>query len=530
MLWKRRRLLEAGLALPFLAGKAFAQVPDRNLLSVERKPAAGTAAGVSAMKAPRRALVIGNGAYGFGSLKNPPNDARALGEQLKRTGFDVHTAVDLPRKAMLEAISAYAESLTRDKAVGLFYFAGHGVQLNYLLPTDAVIESLADIQARCVDVNAVIEGIAKAANPMNVVILDACRENPFGKDVRPEQKGLSQVDAPIGTLLAYATSPGNLASDGDGANGLYTEQLLREMQVPEAKIEDVFKRVRLAVRLRSQGQQIPWESTSLEDDFWFIPPKDLRKASDREEERAYQQQAVLWEKVKTATEPAPLEDFLRRYPSGPFSEIAQAQLDRILKLRGENKIVAVTSAQNPYTLGSATANLNYKVGDRYTYNLLDAFSKVVDQTVSHAVTDISTSEVIYDNGKLTTDFLGNIIKHWDGRIFSSNQMYPAEFVVGKRWSTRFRIEHPTRGYFDQRTEFRITRKERITVPAGTFDAFRVDGNGFQVSPQGIIVTITRTAWFAPERVRRPVATHQINRLGTYVGRADREELVSFSEA
>ena len=94
---------------------------------------------------------------------------------------------------------------------------------------------------------------------MNVVILDACRENPFG-DIRVENRGLSQIDAPHSTLLAYATAPGNVASDGEGANGLYTENLLREMRVPDAKIEDVFKRVRLNVRRRTNGQQIPWET------------------------------------------------------------------------------------------------------------------------------------------------------------------------------------------------------------------------------------------------------------------------------
>ena len=104
---------------------------------------------------------------------------------------------------------------------------------------------------------------------MNIIILDACRDNPFGKKLPTEQKGLSQFDAPPNSLLCYATAPGNVASDGGGTNGLFTENLLREMRNPEAKIEDVFKRVRLKVRLASKGQQIPWESTSLEEDFYF---------------------------------------------------------------------------------------------------------------------------------------------------------------------------------------------------------------------------------------------------------------------
>ena len=117
---------------------------------------------------------------------------------------------------------------------------------------------------------------------MNIIILDACRDNPFGKKLPTEQKGLSQFDAPPGSILSYATAPGNVASDGAGGNGLFTENLLREMRNPEAKIEDVFKRVRLKVRLASKGQQIPWESTSLEEDFYFnaagIDPNSIESA------------------------------------------------------------------------------------------------------------------------------------------------------------------------------------------------------------------------------------------------------------
>src|SRR6185503_12336291 len=185
--WKRRRVVQAGVSLPLLGwGAAWGQPP-------------AAASKVPLLIAPRHALVIGNSSYGFAPLKNPANDARALGQELKQAGFEVTVGLDLSRKDMLEAIRAYGESLNKTKAVGVFYFAGHGLQLawrNYLVPTDATIAKLEDIQARCVDVNAVIEGIAKAVNPMNVVILDACRENPFGGEVKLDQKGLSQLDAP----------------------------------------------------------------------------------------------------------------------------------------------------------------------------------------------------------------------------------------------------------------------------------------------------------------------------------------------
>jgi len=598
---KRRRLIQAGVSVPLVGWKlARAQSADRNLFAAERKPAALVAAGTSLLVAPRRALVIGNSSYGFVSpLKNPANDAKAIGEELKRLGFEVVAALDLPRAQMLEAIHAYGDFLAREKAVGVFYYAGHGLQLawrNYLVPVDAKIGKLEDIQAKCVDVNSVIEGIAKAANPMNVVILDACRENPF-PEVKLEQKGLSQLDAPQATLLAYATAPGNLASDGDGANGLYTEYLLKEMQVPQAKIEDVFKRVRLAVRRKSNGQQLPWESTSLEDDFWFIPPPALQKialeeaerqraalAAERERQeriakaqqaeaerlkreaeaererqaaaerrrreelerayqaelerrrkqeesdRAYEEELAFWNKVRVSSAPAPIEEYLKRYPSGRFSEIAQAQLDAILAREGEKKVEIAPQPQNPYTQGSATANTKYKVGDSYTYNEMDLYSRVVNATFTMRVTEISEREVIYNNGQIITDLLGNPVKARDGRTFSPNQASPQEFRVGKRWSSRFTGEHPTFGRFGASLEFRIVGKERISVPAGTFDCFRIEAHGESTGRTGVL-TVANKLWVCPERLRRAVAGEQLRTfMGGRPAASERIELVAFQQA
>jgi uncharacterized caspase-like protein len=336
--------------------------------------------------APRRALVIGNSNYAVGPLRNPANDATAIAEVLRSEGFEVTLGLDLKRDEMAQLVTAHGQALARAKPVALFYFAGHGVQLawrNYLVPVDAKLKGAADVKAQCIDVNSVIAGIGKAANPMNVIILDACRDDPYGA---AEQKGLSQLDAPPGTLLAYATSPGNVASDGDGANGLYTENLLREMKVPEAKIEDVFKRVRLAVRRRSNGQQIPWESTSLEQDFWFIPPKELKQLAEREAERLFQEELALWQRAEAAKEAAPIEEYLRRYPSGRFSELAQLRLDRVLAAQGEKKIEIVSSAENPYTLGSAVANTGYQLGDSYKYNVMELDRDAVTDSFTETIT------------------------------------------------------------------------------------------------------------------------------------------------
>lgn len=248
---------------------------------------------------PRDALVIGNSKYRhLPPLRNPGNDAAALGDLLQEIGFSVSPLLDANKVSMEESIRDYCARLRKNRAIGLFYFAGHGLQLrwrNFLIPVDASLESSEDVGKGAVDLGSLLEGLRKAGNPMNVVVLDACRDNPFRNDL-VTGKGLSQVDAPVGTFLAYATSPGNAASDGDGKNGLYTEFLLKELRAPEAKIEDVFKRVRLSVRRASSGMQIPWESTSLEDDFYFIPPPRIVKASKEERERQFKEELALWEK------------------------------------------------------------------------------------------------------------------------------------------------------------------------------------------------------------------------------------------
>jgi uncharacterized caspase-like protein len=219
----------------------------------------------------------------------------------------------------------------------VFYFAGHAMQLdwrNYLLPTDIKIRSAQDVTTQAVDLNDLLLQLAQASGATggssNIVILDACRDNPFGKTVNTT-KGLTQIDAPTGTLLAYSTAPGNVAQDaGMGSNGLYTENLLKEMKVDGAKIEEVLKRVRLSVRLQSNGQQVPWESTSLEEDFYFKPPRAITKLSREEAEAQFDQELSAWSIARAAPKVATLEEFMRKYPNGKFSELAQYRLDALL--------------------------------------------------------------------------------------------------------------------------------------------------------------------------------------------------------
>jgi uncharacterized caspase-like protein/Tfp pilus assembly protein PilF len=237
--------------------------------------AALVAAAVQAAET-RQALVIGNSRYAHIPLDNPANDAQAMAKALQRAGFQVDLKLDADQRQMEAAIRSFGDRLRGD-TVGLFYFAGHGVQVkgrNYLLPVGSRVEREDEVPFKAVDAQQVLDKMESAKNRINIVVLDACRDNPFAKASRSAagNGGLSQMDAPSGSLIAFATAPGSVASDGKGANGLYTQHLLTNLERPGLPVEQVFKRTRLGVRLDSRGQQVPWENTSLEGDFYFHPP------------------------------------------------------------------------------------------------------------------------------------------------------------------------------------------------------------------------------------------------------------------
>ena len=517
--WTRRRILGAAVAT---GGVALA--PLGTGLAQDRAPAL--------LRASKQALVIGNSAYKDVPLKNPGNDAKGMAEALKAAGFEVASGIDRTQAAMRDLIQTYIERLVKTKAVGVFYFAGHGTQLawrNYVVPTDANIDNVEAIKERCIDINTLIEGIRSARNPMNIIILDACRDNPFGRQVQPDQKGLSQLDAPIGTFLAYATAPGNTAIDGEGDNGLYTGHLLREMKVPEAKIEDVFKRVRLAVRRASNGQQIPWESTSLEDDFWFVPPSQLRKLAEAEREREFKLELDLWEKIKTAAQPEPLEDYLRRYSGGRFSELAQFRLDQVLASQGEKKIQVISSSENPYSKGTAVADIRRKVGDGYTYRESDLYTKLVIRTYTRTIAQITDTEVIYDSGG-RTDLLGNSLRTSYGAPSTGSQIWGVDYSVGKRWTSRHKTVSRTGVPVQVEFEVRVVAREKVTVPAGTFDAFVVEANGWAIG-SGVNTRSESRRWIAPDQVRSELALEIFERSKEgRVVQSERRELVSYQQA
>jgi hypothetical protein len=221
----------------------------------------------------RVALVIGNSAYQRKALANPVNDAKLMAQRLEAQGFDVFPSYDAGQREMKHAVQGFAAILrTRGRDVVAFvFYAGHGVQVkgeNYLIPVDEQIKGEADVDNESVRVSWILSILKEAQTRLAIVVLDACRDNPFGY-ARGGQRGLAGVDAPRGSLIAFSTAPNEVASDGkEGGNSYYTAALARWIAEPGLKIEDVFKKVRVEVDAKTEGEQTPWESTSLKGDFY----------------------------------------------------------------------------------------------------------------------------------------------------------------------------------------------------------------------------------------------------------------------
>jgi curli biogenesis system outer membrane secretion channel CsgG/TolB-like protein len=222
----------------------------------------------------RTALVIGNSAYSSGPLKNPVNDATSIAAQLQKLGFTVILKKNANLRGMEDALTNFGDRLKRG-GVGLFFYAGHGLQVggaNYLVPIGARINGESDIKYEALDAGKVLDEMGNANNGLNIVILDACRDNPYTRSFRNAARGLAIVSsAPAGTFVSYSTSPGNVARDGDGRNSPYTEALLKYMKEPGLSIEHMFKKVRTSLSKNTVGKQIPWELSSLQGDFYFVP-------------------------------------------------------------------------------------------------------------------------------------------------------------------------------------------------------------------------------------------------------------------
>ena len=300
---------------------------------------------------PRLALIIGNASYKSSPLNNPVNDARLMEKVLKDAGFTTIKAENASIREMRRLVRDFGDKLKASGGVGLFYFAGHGVQVrgeNFLVSTDSDILNEDEIADDSVNVSVILEKMQTANNRMNLIILDACRNNPFATKSRSALSGLAAISAPSGSLVAYSTAPGSVASDGKGKNGLYTEYLAKAIAQPGLPVEEVFKQVRSSVRKDSNFQQTPWENTALEGSFFFKaaipvvvaappspprPPAIIVKPEPLVVQPSRPDPIVVdmafWESVKTSQRTGELQAYLTQFPSGVFAVLARMRIDEI---------------------------------------------------------------------------------------------------------------------------------------------------------------------------------------------------------
>jgi hypothetical protein len=425
----------------------------------------------------RVALVIGNGQYLDSPLLNPVNDARAIGDTLARAGFRVVQKENAGRAEMQLALRDFGDAL-KAGGVGLFYFAGHGVQVrgrNFLVPVDANIEREDEVAYNSVDANQVLDKMEAAGNRLNIVILDACRNNPFARSFRSSSAGLAQMEAPAGTFVAFATAPGSVASDGQGKNGLYTQHLLRAMLRPGVKIEDVFKDVRAGVRRDSQGRQVPWENTSLEGDFVFVPRPPAPPAA--------------------------------AFAPGPEKKIARIDAPRL------------------------------KTGDTWTYQVIDLLSGSVTRKYTLTLESATQDRLRFGRGYLTDASLNLLQETKDGKPVKwtpkrPNYDFPLE--IGRTWAT-VAVRDSSDLEAEHAFTFKVIRQERVIVPAGVFDTFRVEGSSKYKARKkkdgstGEGVGVHRY-WYSPAVARFVAYEYEETNWKGVVYRKDRDELVSFKRS
>ncbi|HEY1392391.1 MAG TPA: caspase family protein [Methylibium sp.] len=491
----------------------------------------------TALTEQRIALVIGNAAYRNDPLDNPINDARLIAGNLKLAGFSVSLHENLDRNGLVEALREFGIHLD-ENTVAVVYYAGHGLQLrdhNYLIPVDAEIRSEDEIPIAGVDLSFILGRMSHARSRINIVILDACRNNPFaGKTVASQ--GLAQMDAPVGTLLAFATAPGKLAADsGGGANSLYASYLAKHLLTPGLPVEQVFKRVREGVVRDTHEQQVPWESSSLQGEFAFMPGVALAALENAAEQEAAGELA-FWNSIQGSMRADEYRAYLRQYPSGRFVSLAQARLAAIA-VQALAPAASTPVAQAP-VLPALTGRpeLLPHAGDSWRYRVQDQF-RLGDLYLTARVGAV-TADGVAETWTTTSDAqVRSIVAPVEPGFHAlpSWTLAPPEFSpyllalgplrAGQRLDDQQRrIEQVT-----VPLHVRVEGEEEVVVAAGRFRTVKLVLRGQAQSRsagRAGAVSTEQVVWYAPE-VKRSVKTT----VSTYVGGSLREattfELMEF---
>lgn len=331
------------LVLVCISELSWAQSQAKRNLALSRTEAAASEK--------RVALVIGNSAYKSSPLKNPANDARDMAVKLRTLGFEVIERANLNVRQIGGTLREFRSKLAPG-AVALVFYAGHGLQIkgdNYLPAVDADIGGEEDVPNQSLAVKQLMDVLDDAKTRLNLVFLDACRNNPYARSFRSAASGLAKVSAPSGTLISFATRPGSVAADGYGRNGLYTSQLLQQMNQTSQPIEQVLKGVVTGVKLASNGRQEPWMEGSIEGDFCFGSCGPSQSVSAPAGPNAATIELAFWDSIKASSNAEDFKAYLEEYPNGRFASLARN------RLRAQTPAPAAAPAQIALAAPSAQA-------------------------------------------------------------------------------------------------------------------------------------------------------------------------------
>ena len=476
----------------------------------------------------RIALVIGNAAYRIDPLDNPVNDARLVAQSLKQSGFAVAVQENLDRRGLINALRDFGSRLG-ENTIAVFYYAGHGLQLrdrNYLIPVDAEIRSEDEIPIAGVDLGFMLGRMSSARSRINIVILDACRNNPFAGKGGPSAQGLAQMDAPVGTLLAFATAPGKLAADGSGANSLYATHLARHLLAPGLPVEHVFKRVREAVVRETAQQQVPWESSSLQGEFAFVPGVAAPREAAADVEAAGE--LAFWNSIQASSRADEYRAYLRQYPSGRFAALAQTRVAAYAPTTAVPTAPTQAIAARLDTLPRAGDTWRYRVQDQFRLGDLFLTAKVDAVTADGVVESWTTT---FD-AKLRTTLvlLEPGFTALPGWTLTPPEFSPYLLAAGGLRRGLTIADQPRR--VEQVTvplRASLEGEEEVVVAAGRFRAQKLVLRG-QASMRGTgrsgAVTTEHVIWYAPA-VKRMVKYTVSSSVGTSLREATTFELTEF---
>jgi uncharacterized caspase-like protein len=484
----------------------------------------------------RIALVIGNAAYRIDPLDNPVNDARLIAQSLKQAGFSVAVHENLDRRSLVNALRDFGNRLG-ENTIAALYYAGHGLQLrdrNYLIPVDAEIRSEDEIPIAGVDLGFVLGRMSSARSRINIVILDACRNNPFAGKGGPSAQGLAQMDAPVGTLLAFATAPGKLAADGSGANSLYATHLARHLLSPGLPVEHVFKRVREGVVRDTRQLQVPWESSSLQGEFAFIPGVTTVREAPADVEAAGE--LAFWNSIQAAARPDEYRAYLRQYPNGRFAALAQS---RVATFTAAPAAPATTAPPGPAagarpgalpsTLPQAGDTWRYRVQDQFRLGDLFLTAKV-EAVAAEGITESWTTT---SDAKLRTTLvpLEPGFAALPGWTLTPPEFSPYLQAAGGLKRGLALADQPRR--VEQHTlplRANVEGEEEVVVAAGRFRAVKLVLRG-QVQTRGgaraSAVSTEHVVWYAPQ-VKRTVKYTVATRVGGALRESTSFELVEYT--